>query len=80
MLISEDDEGNPDKTVNAYQKLTSKDKVKLIIGSLTSGCTQAITNRAQAQKVVQIAPAAFLYTFAFSSSPNIPGLNVFLPL
>ncbi len=58
VLISEDDEGNPDKTVNAYQKLTSKDGVKLIIGSLTSGCTQAITNRAQAQKVVQIAPAA----------------------
>lgn len=58
VLISEDDEGNPDKTVNAYQKLTSKDKVQLIIGSLTSGCTQAITNRAQAQKVVQLAPAA----------------------
>lgn len=58
VLISEDDEGNPDKTVNAYQKLTSKDGAKLIIGSLTSGCTQAITNRAQAQKVVQIAPAA----------------------
>lgn len=58
VLISEDDEGNPDKTVNAYQKLTSKDGVKLIIGSLTSGCTQAITKRAQAQKVVQIAPAA----------------------
>ena len=57
-LISEDDEGNPDKTVNAYQKLTSKDGAKIIIGSLTSGCTQAITNRAQAQKVVQIAPAA----------------------
>lgn len=58
LLVGEDDEGNPDKTVNAYQKLTSKDGVKLIIGSLTSGCTQAITNRAQAQKVVQIAPAA----------------------
>lgn len=58
LLISEDDEGNPDKTVNAYQKLTSKDGVKFIIGSLTSGCTQAITDRAQAQKVVQIAPAA----------------------
>lgn len=58
VLISEDDEGNPDKTVNAYQKLTSKDGAKFIIGSLTSGCTQAITNRAQAQKVVQIAPAA----------------------
>lgn len=58
VLFSEDDEGNPDKTVNAYQKLTSKDGAKIIIGSLTSGCTQAITNRAQAQKVVQIAPAA----------------------
>lgn len=58
VLVSEDDEGNPDKTVNAYQKLTSKDKVKLIIGSLTSGCTQAITARCQAQKVVQLAPAA----------------------
>ncbi|MBQ0163017.1 MAG: ABC transporter substrate-binding protein [Treponema sp.] len=58
VLISEDDEGNPDKTVNAYQKLTSKDGAKLIIGSLTSGCTQAITARCQAQKVVQIAPAA----------------------
>lgn len=58
LLISEDDEGNPEKTVNAYQKLTSKDGVKIVIGSLTSGCTQAITNRAQAQKVIQIAPAA----------------------
>ncbi len=58
VLISEDDEGNPEKTVSAYQKLTTQNKVKLIIGSLTSGCTKAITKRAQAQKVVQIAPAA----------------------
>lgn len=57
-LISEDDEGAPEKSVNAYQKLTSKDGAKIIIGSLTSGCSLAITNRAQAQKVVQIAPAA----------------------
>ncbi|MCR5386609.1 MAG: ABC transporter substrate-binding protein [Treponema sp.] len=58
VLVSEDDEGNPDKTVNAYQKLTSKNNAKIIIGSLTSGCTQAITARCQAQKVLQIAPAA----------------------
>ncbi|MCI1207934.1 MAG: ABC transporter substrate-binding protein [Treponema sp.] len=58
VLISEDDEGNPEKTVSAYKKLTTKDGVKIIIGSLTSGCTQAITNLAQAQKVLQIAPAA----------------------
>ncbi|GHU41008.1 amino acid-binding protein [Spirochaetia bacterium] len=57
-LISEDDEGNAEKTVNAYNKLTAKDKVKTIIGSLTSGCTIAITSKAQAQKVVLIAPAA----------------------
>lgn len=58
VLISEDDEGNPEKTVNAYKKLTTKDNVKLIIGSLTSGCTQAITSFAQTQKVLMIAPAA----------------------
>ncbi|MDR2521431.1 MAG: ABC transporter substrate-binding protein [Spirochaetaceae bacterium] len=57
-LLAEDDEGNPEKTVNAYKKLTTKDGVSMIIGSLTSGCTIAITKLAQAQKVVQIAPAA----------------------
>src|SRR5574344_2738996 len=57
-LVSEDDEGNPDKTVNAYKKLTTKDGVKIIIGSLTSGCTQSITTLSQASKVIQIAPAA----------------------
>ena len=58
VLISEDDEGNPDKTVNAFTKLVTKNKVKMVIGSLTSGCTKAITTRAQASKVIQIAPAA----------------------
>jgi len=60
VLISEDDEGNPEKTVNAYKKLVTKDKVKVIIGSLTSGATAAITSLAQAQKVVLLAPAATL--------------------
>nr|MCR5291125.1 ABC transporter substrate-binding protein [Treponema sp.] len=58
VLISEDDEGNPDKSVNAFKKLTTKDHVSMIIGSLTSGCTQAVTTLAQASKVLQIAPAA----------------------
>lgn len=58
VLVSEDDEGNPDKTVNAFKKLSTKDGVKIVIGSLTSGCTQAITTLSQASKVVQIAPAA----------------------
>ncbi|MDR3356021.1 MAG: ABC transporter substrate-binding protein [Spirochaetaceae bacterium] len=57
-LVFEDDEGNPEKSVNAYNKLTAKDNVKIIIGSLTSGCTIAITSKAQTQKVLIIAPAA----------------------
>jgi branched-chain amino acid transport system substrate-binding protein len=58
VLISEDDEGDAAKTVNAFTKLTTRDKVKIVIGSLTSGCTIAITDRAQAQGVVLMAPAA----------------------
>ena len=58
VLISEDDEGNPDKTVNAFKKLTIKNKVKIVIGSLTSGCTLSITTLSQAGKIIQIAPAA----------------------
>lgn len=58
VLISEDDEGSPEKSVNAFKKLTSKNKVQVIIGSLTSGCTAAITTLAQNQKVLLIAPAA----------------------
>ncbi|MDR2133929.1 MAG: ABC transporter substrate-binding protein [Treponema sp.] len=57
-LVSEDDTGNPEITVNAYRKLTAQDRVNVIIGSLTSGCTIAITSLAQAQKVVLVAPAA----------------------
>ncbi len=60
-FICEDDEGNPDKTVNAFKKLTVKDGVKFIIGSCTSGCTKAITTLAQAQKVIIITPSATNY-------------------
>ena len=58
VLIEEDDEGDPAKTVSAFKKLTVQDKVKFIVGSLTSGCTKAITDQSQATKVLQIAPAA----------------------
>ncbi|MCQ2594071.1 MAG: ABC transporter substrate-binding protein [Treponemataceae bacterium] len=57
-FVCEDDEGDPAKSVNAYKKLVTNDKVKIVIGSLTSGCTIAITNLAQSQKIIQIAPAA----------------------
>ena len=57
-LVAEDDEGSPEKSVNAYKKLVTKDNCSIIIGSLTSGCTAAISSLAQAQKVLLIAPAA----------------------
>ncbi len=57
-LIAEDDEGKEEKSVNAYKKLTTKDRVDIIIGSLTSGCTNAIASLAQSQKKLVIAPAA----------------------
>lgn len=60
-LICEDDEGNPDKSVNAFKKLSAKDGVKFIIGSCTSGCTKALTTFAQAQKTILITPSATNY-------------------
>ena len=57
-LIAEDDEGDPAKTVSAFKKLTVQDGCKIIVGSLTSGCTKAITDQSQAAKVIQMAPAA----------------------
>ena len=57
-LIAEDDEGAAEKSVSAYKKLVTQNGVKLIIGSLTSGCAIAISPLAQAQKIVQIDPAA----------------------
>ena len=57
-LISEDDEGNAEKTVNAFTKLTTRDKVSFIIGSSTSGPTQAISTLAQRNRVLLISPSA----------------------
>ena len=57
-LLSEDDEGAADKSVNAFTKLTTRDKVGLVLGSSTSGATMAMTAMAQAAKVVLISPSA----------------------
>ncbi|MDR2477247.1 MAG: ABC transporter substrate-binding protein, partial [Treponema sp.] len=57
-LISEDDEGNAEKTVNSFTKLTTRDKVTIILGSSTSGPTQAVTSLAQQAKVLVISPSA----------------------
>ncbi|GHV72304.1 ethanolamine utilization protein EutJ [Spirochaetia bacterium] len=58
VLISEDDEGDSVKSINAFTKLTTRDKVSFVIGSSTSGPTKALTSLAQQQKVVLISPSA----------------------
>ncbi|MDR1929392.1 MAG: ABC transporter substrate-binding protein [Treponema sp.] len=57
-LIAEDDEGDSAKSVNAFTKLTRRDKVSYVIGSSTSGATQSMTALAQRSKVVLISPSA----------------------
>ncbi len=53
-LIVEDDENNPEKTTNAFKKISAKDKVVGFVGALTSKCSLAITKNAQAKKVLMI--------------------------
>jgi branched-chain amino acid transport system substrate-binding protein len=57
-LISEDDEGNAEKSVNAFTKLSTRDKVTIVLGSSTSGATVAMTSLAQRGKVLLISPSA----------------------
>ncbi|MCX7923819.1 MAG: ABC transporter substrate-binding protein [Clostridia bacterium] len=57
-LVVEDDENKPEKTLNAFTKLVSQDKVAAIIGSLGSTCTLSINQQAQQRKVVLITPSA----------------------
>lgn len=57
-LITEDDAFNPDNTVAAFKKLTTKDKVLAVVGALTSNCTLAITSLAQGAKIPLITPTS----------------------
>lgn len=57
-LITEDDAFNPENTVAAFKKLVTKDQVVAIVGALTSNCTLAIVNLAQAAKIPLITPTS----------------------
>ncbi|NLY90126.1 MAG: ABC transporter substrate-binding protein [Firmicutes bacterium] len=57
-LIAEDDEKNPEKTMNALIKLITKDKVKVVLGGLTSDCTLAITKEAQQRGILLFTPTS----------------------
>ncbi len=57
-MVVEDDEASPDKSMNAIKKLVARDKVIGIVGALTSKCSLAITEYAQAKKIIMISPSS----------------------
>lgn len=57
-ILSEDDESNPVKTVNAVKKLITRDKVVAIIGSNASSCTLAAMVEAEQAQVPLITPSS----------------------
>jgi len=57
-LITEDDEGDGSKALNAFTKLITSNGVKFVIGSSTSGATMAMTSLAQQNKVILNSPSA----------------------
>lgn len=56
--VIEDDEAIPEKTLNAFTKLVTKDKVVGIIGALTSNCSKPLSKEAQKRGVVMITPSS----------------------
>jgi len=54
-IFVEDDQGKPDDAANAVQKLINEDQVDVIIGAVTSSCTIAAGQIAQASGVPMIA-------------------------
>jgi branched-chain amino acid transport system substrate-binding protein len=57
-LLIEDDETNPSKAVSATSKLINQNKVKVIIGTVTSSSMLASAPLAEKAKVVMISPGA----------------------
>jgi branched-chain amino acid transport system substrate-binding protein len=57
-IISEDDEGRPEKAATVVTKLIDQDKVVALIGEVASGNTLAAAPKAQAAKVPMISPSS----------------------
>ena len=57
-ILSEDDEGRPEKAATVVTKLINQDKVIALIGEVASGNTLAAAPKAQAAKVPMISPSS----------------------
>jgi branched-chain amino acid transport system substrate-binding protein len=55
-VIYEDSKDSPQVTVSAFQKLTSMDKVQVVIGPMTSGETLAVAPIAQSNHILVLTP------------------------
>jgi len=67
VVIHEDDESDPKKAVSAFQKLTSADKVRFIIGPNWSHTGLAVAPLAPESRVVMISPSLGVKEFNESS-------------
>ncbi|SCJ33870.1 Leucine-%2C isoleucine-%2C valine-%2C threonine-%2C and alanine-binding protein precursor [uncultured Clostridium sp.] len=57
VLKFEDDEADPTKAINAYDKLVNQDGVELLLGPVTSGAANAVGPNATADGVPMITPS-----------------------
>ena len=57
VLKFEDDEADPTKAINAYDKLVNQDGVELILGAVTSGSANAVGPNATADGIPMITPS-----------------------
>lgn len=57
-LLFEDDEANPDKAIQAFNKLVDNDKVPVILGAVTSGATNAVAPQATSRSIPMLTPTA----------------------
>jgi branched-chain amino acid transport system substrate-binding protein len=57
-ILSEDDEGRPEKAATVVTKLIDQDRVVALIGEVASGNTLAAAPKAQAAKIPMISPSS----------------------
>src|SRR5260370_21452132 len=57
-ILSEDDEGRPEKAATVVTKLIDQDKVIALLGEVASGNSLAAAPKAQAAKVAMISPSS----------------------
>lgn len=57
-LVVSDDAADPEKTLSAFTKQVTQDKIVALVGALTSKCSNAIAQEAQTRKVLMVSPTS----------------------